>query len=222
MFECQFCGAQFLSQENLDDHRCREMERFDELETTAGMQAFRCYQIWFKARGFRPPQKRAFVSSPLYNSFFRYIKYKRKMGIPDDKIYIGIMAEENILPQNWYNDDIYRYAMKKFDSEFDPKTHARITLVTLDRLAKKFDCEISQVFDHLRPSDTIKLIQSRNLSPWVLLLSPRFKKYLHEETTKEERMMISSAMNIKHWKMMFELKKNKVPETKDYIKQLNL
>jgi hypothetical protein len=222
MFECVYCGTKFLTKENLEEHSCREKERFDQLETTAGMMAFMCYQIWFKARGFRPPEKRAFVSSPLYTAFFRYVKYRGKMGIPDDKIYIGIMAEENILPQHWYNDDIYRFAMKKFDGEFDPKVHVRITLVTLDKLARKFDCEISEVFDHLRPSDTIKLIQSRNFSPWVLLLSPRFKKYLHEETTKEERMMISNAMNIKHWKLMFKIKKNKVPETKNYIDQLNL
>lgn len=222
MFECEYCGTQFLTEEKRSKHKCRESIRFDQLETTTGMQAFRCYQIWFKARGFRPPQKRAFVSSPLYNAFFRYVKFRKKMGIPDDKIYIGIMADENILPQHWYNDDIYRYAIKKFDSEFDPKVHTRITLVTLDRLAKRFDCKISEVFDHLRPSDTIKLIQSRNFSPWVLLLSPRFKEYLQNETTKEERMMISTAMNIKHWKLMFQTKKSKVSMTKEYIQQLNL
>jgi len=222
MFECEYCGAQFLTEETINAHSCKEKTRFTELETTTGMQAFRCYQIWFKARGFRPPQKRGFVSSHLYNSFFRYVKYRRKMGIPDDKIYIGIMASEGILPQHWYNDDIYRYAIKKFDSDFDPKVHIRITLVTLDKLARKLDCEISEVFDYLRPSDAIKLIQSRNFSPWVLLLSQRFKKYLQEETTKEERMMISSAMNIKHWKLMFEIKKDKVSETKEYINQLNL
>jgi hypothetical protein len=223
MLECEFCETKFLSEDQLDKHSCRERVRMEQLGTTLGMQAFKCYQQWFKCRKFTPPQKRAFIASPLYNSFLKYVKFRKKMGIPDDKIYIGIMAEENILPQHWYNDDIYRFAMKKFDSDYPVKTHVRITLVTLDRLKRIYGCdEISDVFNHLRPSDAIKLIQTRNLSPWFLLLSSRFKKYLHDETTKEERGLISNAMNLKHWKLMLEIKKRDIPETKKYIKQLNL
>lgn len=222
MFECEYCSARFLTEEQYTAHSCRTKERVAGLTTTKGMKAFKCYQLWFRARGFRPPEKRAFASSKLYNVFFRYVDFSRRMGIPDDKIYIGIMATDNILPQHWYNDDIYRYAMKQFDKDFEPKVHTRITLVTLDKLSRKFDCEISEVFDHLRPTDVAKLIQSRNFSPWVLLLSPRFKKYLQSETSREERGIISSAMNLNHWKLMLELKKKHVPETKDYISRLNL
>lgn len=222
MFECEYCDTAFLTEEQLGRHTCREGKRFEELKTKDGIQAFRCYRLWFKARNFIPPTQRTFVTSTHYKAIFRFVKFRKKMAIPDNKIYIEIMASNEIMPCHWYNDDIYRYAMKKFDVEYSPQTHARITITTLEKLSKIFKCEIGEVFDHLRPLDTVNLIQTRNLSPWILLLSPRFKRYLETETNEQERGMICHAMNIKRWKSLLKLKKKYIPKSKEYIQQLNL
>lgn len=222
MFECSYCDAKFLTEKRFNSHKCRNKDRALELESPQGMSAFKYYLAWFKYRHLKEPSKDTFINSKYYNALFSFVKYAKKMGIPDTNIYIQFMSRENILPSHWYNDDIYKFFIDYFDNDCDPQIHARVTLKSMDRLANHFQCKICEVFDHLRGADVIKLVQSRNLSPWILLFSKRFAEYLESETTTEEQKLIEQAVSLSKWKIILEAKRNHIPEIREYIAQLNL
>jgi len=222
MFECQYCETKFLTEEKFQKHTCRQRDRMIELDSFPGTAAFTYYVLWFKKRNLREPSKDTFVVSKYYSAFFKFVKFVREMGIPDVNLYIKLMSQESIQPSHWYNDDIYNFFINYLDNECSPNTHIKITLLTLDKLANHFDCEINEVFDHLRASDTINLVQTRNLSPWVLLLSKKFKQYLQKEVNAEESKLIENAIHINKWKLIMESKRNFIPKTREYLTQLDI
>jgi hypothetical protein len=132
------------------------------------------------------------------------------------------MVRETIVPQHWYNPDIYDFFIDYFDNECSPNTHARITLTTLDKLATICECELGEVFDNLTPEDAIKLIQSRNLSPWIILLSLKFKTFLMNDVSTTQRALIENVIRMNRWKRIMEQKRNFIPEIKEYIRQVGL
>jgi hypothetical protein len=184
--------------------------------------AYKNYQTWFKKRNLPNPSQEIFIGSKYYKVFYTFTDYALKMGIPDVSLYIELMAKDSILPQHWYNDDIYSYFINQFDKENDAKVHLRITLTTMERLSSAFGCKISEVYSHLKPQDLIKLIQSRNLSPWALLLSKKFHEYVRNETNYEEQKLIESVINLDKWQLILDVNKGSINEVKNYLSQLDL
>lgn len=222
MFECVYCKTPFLTEVNFKKHKCDQETRMGELDTRRGISAFRYYRLWFEKRNLMIPKKETFITSKYYNTFFKFAEFAKDMGIPDVELYIKLMSEDGVLPAHWYNKDIYDYFLEKFDTEFEPKVHTRITLGSMERIAKALDCPMSDIFIHLKPSDVIKLTQSRNLSPWVLLLSKKFKDFYQNHTNTEERQILMNVIKLGRWKMIMETKKHLIPETKSILDQLHL
>lgn len=222
MFECQYCKAKFLTEENYSKHKCDQETRMGELDTRRGMSAFMYYRQWFEKRNLPLPSKETFIVSKYYKTFFKFAEFAQSMGIPDVGLYIRLMSSEAILPVHWYNTDIYNFFLDQFDTEFSPTIHTRITLGSMERISKVLECPMSEIFAHLRVSDVIKLVQSRNLSPWVLLLSKKFKTFYQTVPTSEERTLLENVINLGRWKIIMDTKKHLIPETKKYLNQLNL
>jgi hypothetical protein len=193
-----------------------------ELDTKRGMSAFKYYRAWFKARRLRIPNKDTFVVSKMYNTFFKFAVFAKDMGIPDTTLYIKFMVKNTVMPAHWYNSDIYNYFMDSFDKDYDPMTHVRITFTSIERISKALDCKMGDVFSHLHPSDVIKLIQSRNLSPWVLLLSKKFAAFLKNDVNAEERKLIEDVIKLNRWETILENQRSRIPEIKKYVAQLDL
>lgn len=222
MFECVYCKTKFITEKNFTQHKCKEKARTEELKTPRGKMAYKHYTTWLRKRGHPAHAIEIFMGSRYYNVFYTFTDYALKMGIPDTTLYIELMAKDAILPQHWYVDDIYTYFINYLDKDCDAKTHLRISLMTLERLSSAFDCKISEVFSHLKPQDVVTLIQSRNLSPWTVLLSDRFKSYLQNETNYEEQKLIESVINLDRWRIIMDIHKNSIAETRNYLKQLEL
>ena len=221
MFECQYCDTGFLTEVQFNKHNCREKERMMVLETPSGITAYGYYKTWFQKKKMNIPTKNTFISSRHYNPFFTFAKFVKQMGIPDTKIYIEFMVERGVMPQHWYHSAIYGVFIDHFDNTCPMTTHTRITLFTMDRLATTFECEIGDVIFKLKAGDLAKLIQSRNLSPWVLLLSEKFRIML-TSIPVSERDYIESVINLNRWKLIVERNRNHRAETKSYLDQLDL
>lgn len=81
---------------------------------------------------------------------------------------------------------------------------------------------MNEVFEELEPSDMVKLIQSRNISPWVILLSSRFKSVLTNDMIPIEREFVEDAIKLDRWKLIIKRGGKYIPEIRTYINQLDL
>jgi hypothetical protein len=223
MFECEYCETKFLTEKQYGKHKCREQERMMNLETPDGDAAYEYYATWFKKKRLptKRPTKRTFIGSQFYTPFLSFTEFVNKMGIPDTDMYIELMVDRGVLPQHWYHADIYDVFIDHLDNDCPMSVHTRVSIVALDKIATGFDCELSEVYSKLMLGDFINLIQSMNVSPWILLLSPRFKKFL-STCSSHERLSIEEVINVARWKLVMKQNRTLIPETKAFIDQLDL
>ena len=222
IFECEYCETKFLTEVEFGKHHCREKERAEMLCTNEGVEAYTCYKTWFKKKKQFTPSQQVFIGSRYYNPFIKFAEFSKRVAIPDVDMYIGLMVEKEVLPQHWYHNDIYEMFLEYLDYECSPQLHLRITLQTLERVSKIFECKMSEVFEELEPSDMVKLIQSRNISPWVVLLSSRFKSVLANDMIPIEREFVEDAIKLDRWKLIIKRGGKHIPEIRTYINQLDL
>ena len=113
------------------------------------------------------------------------------------------MVENNYLPQMWYNTTVYEQYLVAFDDRVKPLKQAEITFRYLDILARSLECEPAEVFDYIYVNELVKLIQCRRFSPWVLLVSKRFHRYM-EECDEDEVPVLETMVNEDIWSKKFK------------------
>lgn len=198
-FECKFCGQRYVKEERFKKHECELMRRYNFVrEEKRGRVAFTVYKTWIEVRGYQVPKVSTFIESRYYNSILKFVDFYNEVMLPDLRDYIEFMVKDNFLPQMWTNNSVYEEYITSFDDRVKPLKQAAITFKYLDMLAKALDCEIAEVFDYIYVSEITKLIQCRRLSPWVLLLSKRFHRYM-EDCNEDELMVLQTMVNQDIW-----------------------
>lgn len=221
-FECSYCGNTFVREKNYLDHYCEQMRRSEEIKTPIGQAAWSYYQRWLKAYKKMPPSIQTFMKSRYYKSFVRFAKHVQKMGIPDVDLFIRLMKEKDIGPQLWTNDQVYSMYIERLDRKSSPLKQAEITINTLFKIADAAQVEVSQVFDVLKPNEVIQLVRQRQLSPWLLLFSQKFRSMLANEMDHQQRIVMDSLVRPAYWSEKFDQNPDMVKNMKKYVQELGI
>ena len=132
------------------------------------------------------------------------------------------MNEKDISPTIWTNDQVYAMYLEFLDRQCDPHQMAQITINTLFEVCEAAECDVSELFDVLTANEVIHLLRQRRLSPWVLLLSPRFVEFYGKKVSSEERMAIESIIRPSYWKTKFSKNPDTVKQMRKYVAELGL
>ncbi len=220
-FECDFCGKKLTTELRLAKHNCENKRRYEFLQTMKGKAAYYCYNTWMSLQG-RKADIEIFQNSKYYNSIVEFVKFCNQVGIPDRKHYIEYMIDNGIMPTAWTNISVYEKYIEYYDNTKLPEEVALITATTIFDLAQILECKSSDVFNHMNTSDIMKLVVARKLSPWILLLSPGFKSHLRNETTPEQRIMVSGVIDHKIWNRKFSENPEVVNTMRRIVKEFRL
>jgi hypothetical protein len=217
---CEFCGVRLIR----DTHYCAKMQKLDFLDSPIGKIAFMYYKEWLKAGGFhQAPTHETFLNSRYFSSFIRFIQFSNAMWLPDPVSYMRYVMKLKLLPTHWSNDDVYVNYISHLDKNYPPAKQAEDTKRTLHELASMFGCQVSEVFDHLKPGDAIMLLRARKLTPWVVLLSKRFSEYLQNKWSREQRdRVIDTVINPTQWKQKFLENPDDVKAMKQLVSELGI
>jgi len=203
-------------------HRCKAMQRDDQIKTPLGQTAWSYYQKWMKSHRRQIPSIETFLTSKFYTAFIKFAQFAQKVGLPDIDTFIWYMKEKNIPPVIWVNNDIYASYIEFVDTKSDPNKQATRTIEYLFRLAEEYQVDVSEIFDYLVPNDVILMLHRRQISPWILLHSKKFKQFLINKTTDQERIAMEAIIRPAYWAD----KKTKHPEIvaqmKKYVHELDL
>jgi len=221
-YECKFCGMRFKIESRYMIHRCKAMARDDQIKTPLGQTAWSYYQKWMKSHRRAVPSIETFLTSKFYTAFIKFAQFAQKVGLPDIDTFIWYMKEMSIQPVIWVNSDIYASFIEYLDKNSDPNKQAHQTIEYLFKLADEYEVDVSKVFEYLEPNDVILMLHRRQLSPWILLHSSKFKEFLINKTTSQERIAMEAIIRPAYWMD----KKSKHPEIvaqmKKYIRELDL
>lgn len=221
-YECNFCNMKFKTEDRFLKHHCKHMIRDEDMKTILGQSAWRYYQAWMKAYRRMVPRQQSYLKSKYFRSFMRFAEYVKKMRIPDTEAFIWLMKEKDISPTIWTNDQVYTLYLEFMDRKVSPKRHAEITINTLFDEADERKINVADIFDNMTANELIMLMRRRQVSPWFLLNSKKFKAFFIKSTTSEEQIIMESIIRPQYWKKKFDDNPNDVKNMQIYAKELNL
>lgn len=221
-YQCKFCKTRFVYEDRFIAHRCKQMIRDEEFRTPEGQAAWIHYQSWMKAYRRMVPNSSGFLQSKYYNSFMKFARFCKDANVPDTETYIWLMKERDISPTIWTNDQVYGLYLEFMDRKLPPMKHAQITVDTILDLADDFQCTSSEVFDHITPNELIQLLRQRQLSPWILLHSGKFKHFFINKLSVEERIIMESIIRPPYWATKFQTCQSDVNQMKKFVSELKL
>lgn len=221
LFQCVFCMKRFSREASYLKHRCRQMERNDEMRTMLGQSAFSYYEHWMKSYNRNVPSPEVFLTSKYYTSFIKFAKYVKDLNIPDVEVFIALMKEKDISPMIWTDDQVYALYLEYLDKRLSPIKQAALTIDTLFKLADALDCDVSRVFHEVHPIEILQLIRERRISPWLLMHSVEFKK-LMIRCTPEQRALFEGLIRPQYWKYKFDKNPEIGKMMKKYAEEMNI
>ncbi len=163
-----------------------------------------------------------FLTSKYYSTFIKFAEFAQRGGLPDIDTFIWYMAEKKIQPVIWINNEIYTNYIEFIDKKADPYKEAERTVNYFFKLAEELQCEVGEIFEHLHANDIIQMLHRRQLSPWILLHSPKFKQFLINNTTKDERIVMQTIIRPEYWAKKKEKHPEVVVDMKTYVRELDL
>ena len=132
------------------------------------------------------------------------------------------MLSKTMPPTLWCNYDVYDSYIEHFDKTATIDDKIQISLETISDLCKTYKCNPAEIFEHIKPLQILTMVNSRKLSPWVLLQSVKFKDYLKFKTNQEDRIMFNTFIDMSKWKPQFLENPGKVLEIKGINKELGI
>lgn len=225
LFQCKYCSATFVNEKNLKRHSCKYKKRYEHItKTSRGNTAYKKYLFWLKkcGRSVKYVDEHTFIHSTHYNYFIRFMQFSREKGIPNINLYITIMAQKGIIPQHWTQDMVLEFFLETYDWDISPKKHIATSVDTILRLSEALECEPNEIFEKLDSSSMLRLIQSRKISPWLLLNSKTFKKYLATSASAKERDYINRFINPEKWKGIIDKNTKLIKDIKMILDEFDL
>lgn len=223
--QCEFCSATFVNEKNLNKHECKFMKRYKTVtKTKRGVSAYNLYCYWLKSSGksTKYVDRHTFIHSTQYNHFTRFVEFVAEKGIPDTRLYVRIMSKKDLMPQHWTRDDVLEYFLERYDCDINPKKHISKSVETILRLAEALECDTSEIFANLDNQTILILVQSRKLSPWLLLNSKKFREYLATDASAKERDYIQRHINPAKWKKIIKDHSKLIPDIKLILQEFGL
>lgn len=197
-FKCRYCGKQFVREHHYLNHKCKEMQRDEELRTPNGQAALTYYQLWMRTMKRNPPTAAAFLTSRFYRTFMNFVEFSKTVDLPKPDKFIWLMVTKNYQPTLWTTDDAYVMYLEYLDRKVPPLEQASMSIDTLIKVADRCNVEIDAVFTVMSVQDVIHMLRTRRLSAWLLLFSKKFKQ-MYKTATLEQQLILDNLVRPEYW-----------------------
>lgn len=191
---CTHCLRDFQTELGFMNHRCRERERIEELKTPMGQSAYASYAEWMRLQKRSVPSQETFIHSKQYNYFIKFAEWIKKISIPNPNQFIRLMVESKTQPVLWCRDTTFALYLQWYDNAYSPEQQFADTYEYLHALAVKHEVSIDKIYETLGPDELTQLIRRRKISPWLLVVSTNFLKYI-QTLPALEKQILSEVIN---------------------------
>lgn len=220
-YECRHCNKLFKKETAFVKHNCKERQRHHELGEINGQIAFGLYERWIYLRHGKNPEIDTFKVSRFYNSFIAFAKYYKAIkGLSHLDEFLLLMIKKDIQPCNWLNDKVLAFYFSEVDN-MHPIDKVKKTIETIINICDAYECDTSECFDYIEFDVMLNFIKLHKLSPWILLNSKKFIKWV-SELPWEQQYIMDTSIDSDRWKSTFEKDRINVSFAKKCIKELEL
>lgn len=175
-------------------HHCAQRERLEELKSARGQTAYTMYSEWMRLQKRSVPPADTFLISKQYRYFVNFVDWVEKTAIPNPMQFVKVMVDTDTAPVLWCRHTTYALYLQWYDNQYPPLQQFVETYDRLAELALDMRCDILDVYFQLGAEEIARLVRRRKLSPWLLVVSTRFLKYV-AGLPAHERDMLNEAIN---------------------------
>lgn len=198
-YTCKYCHFVFVREQRYLDHQCKQMKKEAEFKTPTGQAAWDYYSKWLRHQKKMPPPAASFLTSKFFRTFINFTEFAKKVDLPQPDRFIWLMVQKKYLPTMWMNNDVYVMYLEFVDREFTPMEQAKQSINTLFSVANKHEIDVSEVFTVMKPTELIHYIQTRKISPWLLLHSRAYGQFYLNKIQGEQRIIIDQLIRHDFW-----------------------
>lgn len=221
-FVCKYCNRPFVLETRYMQHQCDQMKRTQLMQTPIGQAAWQYYQHWMRAYKRMAPSADTFLTSRYFNTFVKFATHANQVQLPHINKFIWLMKEKDIQPTLWTNDQVYSMYIEFIDRNCSPIEQASLSVNTLLDLADHYAINVSDIFDRVTVNDIIQLIRIRQLSPWLLLCSRKFKIMFAQKASQEQQVIIETVVRPDYWVEKFEQHEQQIKTIKLLVDELGI
>ena len=220
MFECKYCSAKFVRESAYVKHKCKEMDRYERARTPRGFAAYQIYCKWMRAKRRVPMDQDLFHTSPHFNALYDFSEFAVKAGVAVDA-YIEVVSRIDLNPTHWTRNETYALYLEHIERTQDPNEWMQNTMRLLMKYADALECDTAEVIRLLEPNELMELVRKRQLSPWILLHSMVFKRWLLRQP-QDDQQRIQELIRPVYWKVRFDRDPKSVHMAMRYVKAADL
>jgi hypothetical protein len=221
-YQCKYCSKLFVRENMFLQHKCKDMIRAEELQTPIGQAALNYYVMWMKTYNRIVKRPESFAHSKYYRTFIEFAKFVKSVKLPDVEKFLWLMKEKDLPPSLWKTDEVYSLYIEFLDNQLSPLKKVKISIDSLVTKASALDVDISDIFSAISINEILHMLRTRQLSPWLLLESKKFKEKYKREATEEQKILLETFIRPDYW---IEKRKNNpkiVEKIRKIVSELNI
>jgi hypothetical protein len=221
-FTCKFCHSVFVLENRYLQHKCKQMKRYEEMQSPDGQAALNYYQLWMRNMKRLPPPAASFLTSKYFRTFITFTQFAKRVDLPRPDKFIWLMVQKEYPPTMWMNDDVYSIYIEFLDLGEQPVDQARRSIDTLITYTDKHEIDLSQVFIEMPMHDIIRMLHTRKLSPWLLLFSKTFKHAIVTRASDEQKIILENLIRPDYWLLQFDKRPQEVATIKRLVVEMGI
>lgn len=198
--KCKFCEYVFKDESERQNHSCKNYDRIKILGTVNGIASYNLFKMWRSKKKYSISGMDEFVNSRYFTVFIHLHEFMVKKSIYDSSHYIDFCISKDLLPNNWYSEDVYIEYLIFYDRTVSPIDQYKKSQEFIKRLCSIIGCSNHEVFKYLHFDEVLKMICSKNLSPWYLLLDKGFDIFYFKTITKDQKILMDAVIDRDLWR----------------------
>lgn len=217
-FECSFCGKEFVRENSLLNHSCRNKIRFFDKDTPHARIAFYAYSTFYRVaqNQTKPKTIDEFIKSNYYLDFIKFGRYVVNDNIMYPELFTEFCIRKNIPLRNWANPSVYEIYLRELNKNEEPENGIERTLMLMKQWADETDNNYIDFFRKIEPTRFVNYIRQGRVSPWVLYNSDSGMNFLQTQLNEEQINIISEWIDPDFWKKKFLINK----KDREYFKKI--
>ena len=216
---CEFCNKPFLKESAFLKHKCKQMERYEEMRTPMGQLAFSSYKRWLKTLGRPEGTADQFINSSFFTQMIKFamLSVELKLNVDD---YIHYCCKKNYTPAMWcYQDVISAFLLRSGDNNIKQEVIDSISFL-LD-LCDNADITMDELIDDvMTPKELHSLCKTGQISPWLFFNSSKLKNKIKQCNQPTIIIKFQQLYDPSVWVNNMSLEVNE--ELKDIAKRVGL
>lgn len=221
-YMCKWCHKTLTNETYYLRHRCKPMIRHEEMQSPTGQAAWKYYSTWMRLQKRTVSSAQTFLDSKLFRTFINFTTFVRRVDLPNPDSFIRLMIRLNFQPTLWTSDLAYTEYLEFMDKQAKPLDQFESSLKTVLQITDEFDVDVGQFFEVIDVPEFIRLVETRRLSPWLLLFSGKFAEFFKNQLSIEQRLLIETIIRPEYWGSRFDEFETEVEFIRETMGELNL